>query len=80
MLHFSLDIDNYETPLMAFRNRGGGTDSIRRENLRRMEAISMTDSTDGWRHDFHILHRSFYEEHALKPWFPTGWHESPVTQ
>ena len=30
-LHFSLDIDNYETPLMAFRNKRA-TDEIRRQN------------------------------------------------
>ena len=30
-LHFSLDIDNYETPLMAFRNKRA-TDEIRKQN------------------------------------------------
>ncbi len=36
-LHFSLDIDNYETPLMAFRNKRA-TDEIRQQNSRWMEA------------------------------------------
>ena len=36
-LHFSLDTDNYETPLMAFRNRRA-TDETRRENPKWMEA------------------------------------------
>ena len=35
-LHFSLDIDNYETPLMAFRNKRA-TDEIRRQNPKWME-------------------------------------------
>ncbi len=30
-LRFSLDIDNYETPLMAFRNKKA-TDAIRKKN------------------------------------------------
>ncbi len=30
-LHFSRDIDNYETPLMAFRNKKT-TDAIRKNN------------------------------------------------
>ena len=36
-LHFSLDIDNYETPLMAFRNKRA-TNEIRQQNSRWMEA------------------------------------------
>ena len=36
-LHFSLDIDNYETPLMAFRNKRA-TDEIRQQNSRWVEA------------------------------------------
>ena len=36
-LHFSLDIDNYETPLMAFRNKRAA-DEIRQQNSRWMEA------------------------------------------
>ena len=35
-LHFSLDIDNYETPLMAFRKKKA-TDEIRNRNLNWME-------------------------------------------
>lgn len=35
-LHFSLDIDNYETPLMAFRKKKA-TDEIRNQNLNWME-------------------------------------------
>ena len=35
-LHFSLDIDNYETPLMAFGNRKA-TESIRKEEPKWME-------------------------------------------
>lgn len=35
-LYFSLDIDNYETPLIAFRNKKA-TDQIRRQNTRWME-------------------------------------------
>ncbi len=36
-LHFSLDIDNYETPMMAFRNKRV-TDEIRQQNPKWMEA------------------------------------------
>ncbi len=35
-LHFSLDIDNYETPLMAFRNKKA-TEAIRKEDPKWME-------------------------------------------
>ena len=35
-LHFSLDIDNYETPLMAFRNKKA-TDAIRKDDPKWME-------------------------------------------
>ncbi len=35
-LHFSLDIDNYETPMMAFRNKRA-TDEIRQQNPKWME-------------------------------------------
>ncbi len=35
-LHFSLDIDNYETPPMAFRNKKA-TDAIRKNNPEWME-------------------------------------------
>ena len=35
-LHFSLDIDDHETPLMAFRNRKA-TDAIREESPKWME-------------------------------------------
>ena len=40
--HFSLDIDNYETPLMAFRNKKAA-DEIRRQNPG-WRRTSMTDS------------------------------------
>ncbi len=36
-LHFSLDIDNYETPLMAFRNKRAA-DETRQQNSKWMEA------------------------------------------
>ncbi|MCE2508318.1 MAG: IS3 family transposase [Nitrosopumilaceae archaeon] len=36
-LHWALDIDNYETPLMAFRNKAA-TDDIRSQNPKWMEA------------------------------------------
>ena len=36
-LHRALDIDNYETPLMAFRNKAA-TDDIRSRNPKWMEA------------------------------------------
>ena len=36
-LHFSLDIDNYETPFMAFRNKKA-TDEMRQQNPKWMEA------------------------------------------
>ena len=36
-LHFSLDINNYETPRMAFRNKKA-TDETRRDNPNWMEA------------------------------------------
>lgn len=35
-LHFSLDIDNYETPMMAFHNKKA-TDEIRLQNPKWME-------------------------------------------
>ena len=35
-LHFSLDIDNYETPQMAFRNKRV-IEAIRKGNLKWME-------------------------------------------
>ena len=36
-LHWALDIDNYETPMMAFRNKAA-TDEIRSKNPKWMEA------------------------------------------
>ena len=36
-LHWALDIDNYETPMMAFRNKAA-TDAIRSQNSKWMEA------------------------------------------
>lgn len=36
-MHFTLDIDNYKTPLMAFRNKKAAGE-IRRQNPRWMEA------------------------------------------
>ena len=36
-LHWALDIDNYETPMMAFRNKAA-TDDVRSQNLKWMEA------------------------------------------
>ena len=36
-MHFSLDMNNYETPMMAFHKRKA-TDKIRHQNLLWMEA------------------------------------------
>ena len=36
-LHWALDIDNYETPLMAFHNKAA-TDEIKRQDPKWMEA------------------------------------------
>lgn len=36
-LHWALDIDNYETPMMAFRNKAA-TDDVRRKDPNWMEA------------------------------------------
>ena len=49
-LHLALDIDNYKTSIMAFRNKAA-TDDIRSQNFKWTEADIMDDGQSEARHD-----------------------------
>ena len=53
-LHFSLDINNYETPLMASHTKKT-TDEIRYRVPNGWRVTFVTGGQDGARHDFRIL-------------------------
>ena len=50
-LHWALGIDNYETPLMAFRNKTA-TGNVRRQDSEWMGATPMADARREAQHDF----------------------------
>lgn len=53
-LHWALDIDNYKTPSMTFRNKTA-TDHIKRQDSKWTKSDIMADAQNKARHDFHAI-------------------------